>query len=178
MHSPLRLLLIAQICLLTCLAVCILLIPHFLFEANEGGVSNYGTYARTVVPYSLGFGICGLFTILAALHCPSTHALRPLLITLGLLYLFVLFSTYPYKQRPFYDTLHHIAGMLLVGYTLAMGTWLALFKVPSVRSRLLFAVQLCGFLLALLTVTGTLHLLFIAELLENTAFGAVLLSSV
>lgn len=177
MRSPVRVLLVAQLCLFVCLLLCVLLIPHFLFESNEGGVSNYGTFVKTVIPYTLGFGICGVLTIRAAILVPKQR-LRLLLIILGALYLFVLLSTYLYKHSVFLDDLHHGAGGLLVLYTVAFGVWLSTFKARSTVTLLLLAVQLIGFLLAVLTFIGVLHVLFIAELLESLAFGALLVVAV
>lgn len=177
MHSPKQLLLVAQLCLLLSLAVCVLLIPHFLFDSNEGGVSNYGTYTKTIIPYSVGFSICGLVTVRAAFLYPRSNRMRPLLAILGLLYILVLLSTYPYKQGALFNSLHHILSALLVLYALGYGTWLALFRTHSIRTRLLYAAQLSGFLLALLTFLGSMHLLFIGEFLENTSFGGVLVFS-
>lgn len=178
MRSPLRLLVTAQLCLFIGLLICVLLIPHFLFEANEGGVSNYGTYAKTVLPYTLAFGICGVATIWAARNLgrdDTDSHLRPLLVVLGILYLFVLFSTYPYKLSAFYSNLHHIAGAALVIYSVALGSWLTLFKAHTTTVLALYTVQLIGFLLAVLTFLGAVHVLFVAELLGSTAFGALLI---
>lgn len=174
MRSPVRLILLAQLCLFVCVVICVLLIPHFLFESNEGGVSNYGTYAKTIIPYTLGFGICGLLTIRAAVVSAGTHTVRRLLFILGILYLLVLCSTYPYKHNTLYSNLHHTAGAALVLYTVAYGAWLLVCKPRSVVPLALFTAQLIGFLLAVLTYVSIVHVLFIAELLESTAFGALL----
>jgi len=177
MRSPVRLLLIAQLCLFAGLLICVLLMPHFLFEANEGGVSNYGTYAKTVVPYTLGFGGCGIITIQAALRISRKDTSRKLLLTLGLLYLFVLLSTYPYKLDGFYHDVHELAGAALVIYTVAFGMWLSLRKTRSTPTLLLFTAQCLSFLLAALTYTRLIHILFIAEFLVSTAFGTLLICS-
>jgi hypothetical protein len=176
MRSPVRLLLIAQLCLFACLLLCVLLIPHFLFESNEGGVSNYGTYAKTIIPYTLGFGVCGLLTLRAAVLYPGGNTVRRMLIILGILYLLVLCSTYPYKLDTLYDNLHQAVGTALVLYTVLLGAWLLVFKAHSVVTLMLFTAQLIGFLLAVCTFFGLIHVLFIAELLESTAFGALLVT--
>lgn len=182
MQHVVRLLIIAQLSLFFGLLICTVLIPHFLFESNEGGVSNYGMYAKTIVPYTLGFGICGFATLLAAQSVSKTMVdrmvLYPLLVILGILYSLVLVSTYPYKVSASFDQLHQLAGVLLLAYSVGTGIWLTIFKARSSATLLLFFAQLVGFLLAVATYLGFLHMLFIAELVESTAFGALLVVSV
>lgn len=182
MRSPARLLLVAQLSLFMGLFICVLLIPHYLFEVDEGGVSNYGTVAKTIIPYTVGFSACGIITIWAAYSLPRTTTsakqLRPLLTVLGLLYIFVLLSTYPYKLSTLYNYLHQVAGAAIMLYSVGLGAWLSLFKTRSNTVLLLFAAQLIGFALAVLTHFRVIHILFIAELLESLAFGVLLVSSV
>lgn len=173
MRSPARLLFVSQLCLSIGLFVCVLLMPHFLFESNEGGVSNYGTYTKTVIPYTFGFGICGILTLRVA-RISTNRMMHRLLWILGLLYLFVLISTYPYKLDATYDNIHHAAGASLLIYSLGFGMWLSLFRARSIATIALFTAQLIGFLMAILTSLGVLHVLFIAELLSSLAFGVLL----
>jgi hypothetical protein len=50
------------------IGVCVAILPHFLFERNEGGISNYGIHASTAVFYTLAFSLsAGL--LLRAAHC-------------------------------------------------------------------------------------------------------------
>jgi hypothetical protein len=173
-----RHMLFAQLGLFAGLFVCFLLIPHFLLESNEGGVSNYGTYLKTVVPYTLGLGICGISTIRAAGTLPAATVSRYLLQwslrILGLLYLLVLLSTYPYKLNIIFDTIHQYVGVTLVLYMLALSVWLALVFVRGTVNILLLISESVGFLLATATYFNLIHILFIAELLMSAAFGVLL----
>ena len=168
---PKRLIFVAQLSLFAGLIICTLLIPHFLFESNEGGISNYGTYAKTIIPYTLGFGICGLLTVRAALRIPSERKyLRWSLIILGGLYLLVLLSTYPYKLNSLFDGIHQLVGVALVSYSLILGAWLALKRSRHTATVLLFSVQCIGFVLAALTYFGFTNTLFISEIVGSVSF--------
>jgi hypothetical protein len=170
-----------QISLFGWLLICFLLIPHFLLESNEGGVSNYGLYLKTVVPYTLAFGLGGGLTLRAACLLPTSASYRPLrrtLIFLGVWLLVILLSTYPYKLNNTFNDLHLGAGILLfIAETLLAG-WFALVLASDTANRLLWTAQLVGFSLAGLTFFGVLHVLFIAQMLNSAAFGALLVRTV
>jgi len=140
--------------------LCTLLQPQFLFEHNEGGVSNFGIHALTVVPYSLAFGLSSLFLALAARALPS-KTVRRLLYILGTLQIFVLASTYPYKLNRSLDNLHILAAIALFVAELAVGVWFAFFLRKNTANLALLGLQTLGFLLALLTLVGWLHVLMV-----------------
>ena len=179
--ATVRLLLLAQLSLFIFLAICFVLIPHFLLEPNEGGVSNYGTYAKTVVPYTLGFGLCGVLTILASRSLPRMIArrrtLRWVFLVLGVLYLVVLLSTYPYRLNHMFDVIHIYLGTALVLYSTALSIWLTFALLRSRVTFVLLACELVGFILSVLTFLGHLHVLFVAEILTSAAFGTLLVRS-
>jgi hypothetical protein len=181
MHSSARLIFSAQVSLFGFLFICFLLLPHFLLEANEGGVSNYGIHLKTIVPYTLGFGICGTLTLRAARVLPQIlprrHVLQRSLYVLGTLYVFALLSTYPYKLNATFDAIHQDIGVILALFMLALGAWLVLALARSTVNILFFTAQCAGFMLAALTYFGLIHVLFIAELLMSSAFGMLLVRS-
>lgn len=182
MYPVVRQLLYGQLALFIGLFLCLLLIPHFLFETNEGGISNYGTIAKTIVPFTLAFGFCGFCTIVAAASLPRTisryKTLHGALLVLGVCYFLVLSSTYPYKLNRFFDALHVYAGLALIIWEMAFGSWLV-WVLPRNRVLIaLFTAQWVGFLLAVLTYIGLLHTLFVAQCLMSVAFGLLLVRSV
>jgi len=153
--------------------------PHFLFEHNEGGVSNYGVHVLTVVPYTLAFGLGGVFMLLAVQAIPqhikpSRREVRIVLSTLGYLLLLVLLTTYPYKINRFYDNLHIFTSIVLFVTELIVGTWLVARLVSDRVNATLLAIQIFGSLLSLLTLAGVLHVLFISQFIVGLAFGALL----
>lgn len=173
---------LGQFSLFGFLLICLALIPHFLFESNEGGVSNYGLYARTVVPYTLAFGLCGSLTLRSALvmpkQTPSYKALRGWLAALGILLIAVLVSTYPYKVNDTLNAIHVDAGTALAFLELGLGAWFALGLVRDLKNGALFALQLAGFGLGVLTHFGAIHILFVTELLTSLAFGTIMVRTV
>jgi len=181
MNRTARLIMLGQLSLFLCLSICFLLIPHFLFESDEGGVSNYGTYARTIVPYTLGFGVCGVLTIRAALSLPkgsSYRTLRRALILLGALYLLELFSTYPYKVNDIFNNIHVFISAVSALYCMAIGIWFALSVARNPVNITLMLVQSLGFVVAALTYLSYLHVLFIAEMFTGAIFGVLLVHTV
>jgi hypothetical protein len=177
MRSAAKFILYAQLSLFGFLLLCVFLIPHFLFEANEGGVSNYGTYAKTVIPYTLGLGLCGVFTICASFSVPKEagrHLLRRALYVLGALYLLELLSTYFYKRSDVFNDIHVYISMAGAVYGTVLSTWLALSVARNTLNNMLLLTQFAGFTAAALTYFEHWNIIFIAESLTTVAFGAIL----
>jgi len=178
-HAAVRYVWLSQLSLWACLTVCTILMPHFLFERNEGGVSNYGVHALTVVPYSLAFGLGGTFLLMAAYHLPTLreiprHRLQFVLAMLGCLLLLVLLTTYPYKVNKFYNQLHIYTSTALFVVELLTAIWMALRLAPDRIKLSLFTMQVFGSALSLLTLVGVLHVLFISQFIVGVSFGALL----
>ena len=80
--------------------LCLSIHPGFVLKRDEGGFSNYGVHIRTVVPYTLTYLGCVIFTLLAAKYLPASgHITRVLAIVLrsyALLCFLLLVSTYGY----------------------------------------------------------------------------------
>jgi hypothetical protein len=173
-----RCLIAGQLSLFGFLLVCLLLIPHFLTQHNEGGVSNYGLYAKTVIPYSLAFGLCGILTLRAAWLIPkgtaSYKVVKRSLIALGIMFLVVLVSTYPYKVNDTFNTIHIYAGSLLTLLEMLLGGWFALFLARGIWNIVIFAAQIIGIIIGVMTRLNVIHVLFITEMLTSLAFGALL----
>jgi hypothetical protein len=178
MHRAVRMAMFAQLSLFFFLTVCFLLMPHFLLESNEGGVSNYGVHAKTIVPYTLAFGLCGGLTLLAVQDLPrdipNRRMLQWVLSLAGTLYILVLISTYAYQLNNAFDTIHEYAGVALFLLEVIAAIWLVRMRVHDTLQILSFAVLLTGFTLSALTYFGYLHVLFIAEMLTNLGFGVLL----
>jgi hypothetical protein len=173
-----RYLLYSQLSLYMGLLVCLVLLPKYLLEHDEGGISNYGVHALTVVPYTLAFGLCGLFILKAAASMQpgarSSATLKRALYLLGTLFLFALVTTYFYKLNHIFDDLHILSGILLFVTEMTLGVWFALAISRNTGNSLLLAAQIIGFLLSFLTFIGALHILFIAQLLTSISFSSLL----
>lgn len=183
MHRPnaAQLILLSQICLYGFLAICTALLPHYLFERNEGGVSNFGVHARTIVPYSLGLGLGGVLLVIAgfvaARPSKQQRQFRIVLRTLGILLLIALASTYPYKLSNFFGIIHIAAFQLLFAAQLLGGAWITLFIYKNALGRFFLGLQLLGFAFGVLTLFGVLHVLFVAQMLSGMAFGYLIVKS-
>ncbi len=168
----------SQVIYVTGLAVCLAIRPRYLVSANEGGVSNFGVHAVTVVPYSVGFLVsAGLLVAAARAAVPrgarearfaaSLRALAWILVV-------VLASTYDYQATAWLRDLHlaiAIAASVVQGL-------IALWVVARVRRGAGDVVALAALLAALVlagcALAGWLHVLLAAQLVGTVAFGVLL----
>jgi hypothetical protein len=164
------------------LLLCLALMPHFLFERNEGGVSNYGVHALTVVPYTVAFGAFSLSLLSAARSLPPTtrsaSAIRRCLTLLAGLLFLALVSTYPYKLNHVLDNVHIAAAIALVMAEVIVGGWFVLRLARDRLNLVFYGVQLIGFGLSFLTFIGSLHVLFASQLVMSLGFGVVLVRTI
>jgi hypothetical protein len=181
MNTSVRLLVWSQLSLGLFLLVCIVLIPHFLFTSNEGGVSNYGTYALTIIPYTLAFGLGGLLMIWAAHILPKKlrerRTFQWVIAGVGWLYLLALESTYAYQVNTVFDNIHVTVGALLFTAQVVSAVWLGRTFVNDRLQTALLVAELVGFCLLVITFVGYLHILLVAELVAGACFGALLIRS-
>lgn len=182
MRSSVRLLVYAQLSLWVFLFVCFLFIPNFLLQSDEGGISNYGVYARTIVPYTLAFGMCGLLTLQAARVLPEYTVKRKtlwsILTIFGWLCLLVLETTYLYQVGGLIDDAHVFAGILFLVFETGSTLWLWKVYFRDIVQGIVLSVQIVGFILAALTYAGVLHVLFVAEIASSLSYGVLLIRSV
>ncbi len=170
-----RYLLLSQVSFFAFIGICIAILPKFLFEHNEGGLSNYGVHPSTVVPFSLAFILCCVFLIQAARLVPIIYNhFRLSLLALASISLLVLITTYPYKMNAVFNNLHIDTAILIVCYQMLTGFWMALLVCKDRLNAIALGCQIVGFLLAALTFLGRVHLLFAAQLLTGLAFGVIL----
>lgn len=176
-NKAVRYIFLGQLSLFICFIVCIFLIPHFLFETNEGGASNYGLYSRTIVPYTLGFGLSGILILIASKSI-SYKPLKLICILIGALLILILFSTYPYKVNRILDNVHQVLGTILFVVELVIATWFTVFLAYNRINFIFLFTQSIGFILAILTRFDVIHVLFVAELLTTLSFGSLLYRTV
>jgi len=180
--SATRLAVISQVGMYGLLFLCLVLKPHFLFERDEGGVSNFGLYKLTIVPYSLAFLIGGASLFLAARRLPSAIPMRVLLsrtLTLiSVLLLCVLVSTYTYKVSAPFDEFHIAASVTLFLVEMASGIWFGVRYGRTTASLVILGVQCIGFVLSALTCFGVIDVLFVAQMITGIGFGWLLIKTV
>lgn len=162
--------------------MCFLLMPHFLLESDEGGLSNYGVYQRTIVPYTLAFSLCGLLTLQSAHALPIATRQRQqlwrVLIAFGWLCFLIVESTFLYQVGGILDGIHIAAGIVLISFETITASWFGLAFSRDRKQSALIVAQFIGFLLTLLTFAGLLHVLFVAEVFTSLVFGILLIRTV
>jgi hypothetical protein len=167
-----------QLGLLFFLVVCVALHPGFVLKANEGGMSNYGIHIKTFAAYTLALGLPFLFSLLAIRLTnsddPRVRRLRSILIIYCWLVALTLVSTYVYSLNTVLKDLHIVFGSALTLFESAASVWMYWILRPVAWDRVLFIIQMLGFVLAVLTLAGVFHLLFVAEVVTFGAFALLL----
>lgn len=170
----------SQIILYVGLAVCLALMPHYLLERDEGGVSNYGTYLRTVVPYTVAFGGSGCCLLLATRSIRAggnIRQYRKIIGVIGVLQLLVLVTTYIYKVDVVLADLHIVVAVILLCAQVVGGWWFVRRVGTRVIDRSLFVVLLVTAVLVLDSAVGPFRLLLVAQLMSGLVFGVLLVRS-
>jgi hypothetical protein len=160
------------------IAICVALHPGFVLKSNEGGLSNFGVHTKTVLPYSLALALAAGFSLRAAslLRGQTTSSLRVarLLRTYGALIVLTLVTTYGYTLNTGLKDLHVGVGVVITVFEFVASLWM----YRELRSlHLVAVVELCGFVLAVLTFFGVLHVLFLTQLLIGGSFALFLVKA-
>lgn len=173
---------LGQLVLGLCLFVCLLLKPSYLLGLDQGGVSNYGTDDQTVVLFTIGFSAVVIGSIAAGLTLPHTtkrkRQLSFSLYLLGLLYLLVLVSTFPYKLNSEYEFWHLAAGFCLSLVMLVGVLWLRFVATNDTIIKRLFVVYMIGFGIALATLSGLVDLLLTVQIICGISFGLMVMQGI
>jgi hypothetical protein len=167
-----------QFSLLLFLVVCVALHPGFVLKANEGGLSNYGIHQKTAAAYTLALGAPTVLSFLAARLITSgdeaSYRFRQLLNSYGWIVLLTLLSTYSYSLNTALRDLHIVIGSVLIVFETVASLWMYRLLGNDRWNLQLLGVQLLGFALAVLTIFGVLHVLFITQVLTCGAFAILL----
>lgn len=170
-----------EIAYLFFVALSVALHPGFVLKSNEGGMSNYGLHIKTAVPYTLALALLAIYSLRAAMvYANGDQRVRRLglvLTSYSAVLLLILLSSYVYTLDVGLKDVHFALGTALVVLVGAASLWMFREWSHSVASSLLLVVQLTGDSLALLTSLGTLHVLFLAEMLANLGFAGLLIQT-
>jgi hypothetical protein len=159
------------------IGLCVILSPHLVLHADEGGISNFGVHAKTVVPYTVALMLPAVLTFRASRLVGSRSReghLRAILTVYSGLILLTLLTTYTYKIDTPLKIVHVGVGVLLTVFEMGASLWMcrqmhALYGVV--------VVEFVGFVLAALTIVGALHLLFATQLIVGVAFAIILVQA-
>lgn len=173
-----RILILGQALMVASLAVCVGLHPGLVFKKDESGLSNYGIHLRTAIPYSIALVAAGGSCLcVAAGDIRLSRSDRAVLLVYGVSTLAVLFSTYPYQVNHFWHTLHQDFGVVLITWEFFTAWWFTLRS--HFRQRWIWQFgQSAGSILALLTLAGQLHALFVAQVMTAICWGVVMIGYV
>ncbi len=171
-----------EIAFLVFTAVSIAIHPSFVLKGNEGGLSDYGVHAKTVIPYTLALALLALYNRRAAallsVDDRRSRGVRVVLLSYCTIVSLVLLSTYAYTINDVLKDLHFGLGTVLIVVVCAGSIWMYGLERPTALVSLFLAVQLTGDALSLATVFGVLHVLFLSEMLSNIGFAALLVRTV
>ncbi len=174
-------LVISQLALALSLIICLILIPHFLFSKNEGGMSNYGIHLKTVIPYSLGFILASFYSIRAALTIKtkrtSMRQLKAMLLIYAGVLLLILLTTYGYKTNIYLKNTHITVTIITFWFEMLSAVWLIRTFLVDRLNIILVGCQFIALVIGSLTFLGQLHVLFVSQLITITAFGLILIRS-
>ena len=175
-----KLVALSQIMFLMLLGICIFIVPHFLFERNEGGMSNYGVYASTVVFYTLAFSLSAGLLLRAVHFLPQSennHLIKLVFTTTAYSLLLELITTYPYQLNAILSDLHVAANFWTAIFELVAGGWIAFVWRRNLINILLFILLLVSFSLSVLVFLGAIHILFITQIAAAISVGLLLIRS-
>jgi hypothetical protein len=161
------------------IAVCVALHPGIVLKSNEGGVSNYGIHVKTALPYTLALGLLALYSrraaVLYSASDPLTRRLRRVLTAYSVIVMVMLFSTYVYSLNHILRDIHIGLGTGLIVFESFAAIWMFSRLRRRFWDGVFLLTQFAGGLLALVTIVGELHVLFLAEELANTGFACLLI---
>lgn len=169
-----------QLLLAVFLALCVALHPGFVLKSDEGGMSNYGIHLKTFGAYTLALGCPMVLSFVATPlfmgEDDSRHQFRQLLRWYAWLLLLTLASTYEYSLNTGLRDVHIVIGAALAIFQVLACVWMYRL-VRSALGGALLMVELAGFVLAVLTIVGALHVLFLTQVLTSGAFALLLVRS-
>jgi hypothetical protein len=155
------------------IALCVILSPHLVLHTNEGGISNFGVHAKTVVPYTVALLLPAVLTFRASRLVGSRSReshLRAILTVYSGLILLTLLTTYTYKVDSPLKIVHVGVGVVLTLFEMGTALWMCR-QIHALYGVLV--VEFVGFVLAALTIVGALHLLFATQLIVGVAFALI-----
>lgn len=167
-----RYIIFGQICFYIGLTVAILLKPDGL--ATNNGISYYGIYERTFVPYALGLLGCAFFIWLAAtrIRQQKFKIVSYALIVQSILVLVIIVT--PYSVSNTLDYSHTAAGSALFSLQLLLSFWLVTKLKWQIWSVALVAVELAAGIACALYLKPTHGFLIQCQILFQVAFGLLL----
>lgn len=165
----------SQLCLFIGMLFCIIIKPKGL--AANAGISYYGTFLKTVIPYTVGILGSAFFSYRLAktLHGASLTLIRKILIIISILSIGIVLT--PYTINAILDWTHTILGSIIFILQLTLSGWII--KSVDFNSSMLVLWLLeigCG-ILAAIYIRPPHGFLIQSQLLFQLIFGIILYRS-
>lgn len=174
MKQERRDILLGQLCLYFGLAVCISLKPDGL-SVNDG-ISYFGIYRETFLPYAFGLLGAAYFTVRAVAQIPAGMALlRQALRVYAMLIVGIVIT--PYAVSTPIDHLHIAFGSALFSLQLLLSCWLIWQLHHIWWSVVLTLIELVSGIAAAIYLRPSHGLLLQSQIAFQLAFGALLILS-
>ena len=175
-HTVRRYLLLSQVTLFGCMLICSLIVPGVV--RKEGGASDFGNHASTIVPYILGFLLNVVFMYLAVesmlrLSQKLSYLARCLMF-LNFLTLGLLFSTFPRNLSVVYSDIHDWFSIVLFSYEFLLSAWLVIQQRTSQAVSYL-TLQTVGSAIGMFSALKVINLLYVGQFLGSLGFALILL---
>lgn len=168
-----RLIIWGQVCFYVGLLIAVLLRPAGL-SANSG-ISYYGIFAETFIPFEISLLGGAVFTWLCAQHINETD-LRPIhdsLLVMAVLTSIV--AVTPYAVDNLMDSIHRVSGALLFTLQLILSFWLIAKLHHAIWAILLTMAELIAGIACAVYLYPTHGYLFQAQVLFQFFFSALLI---
>ena len=162
-----------------CLCVAVSLHPGFVLSRDEGGVSDYGVHAATVVPYTLALAIGAACSFGAAHLLRATrhvaHRLARTLDVYAVLLVLALVSTYGYTLDHTLRQVHLVVGLVGVAFETLTGVAFARALPQRMVGTAWATALLIGVALAVVDLVRLAHVLFLAQAIVTVSYAALVI---
>jgi len=158
--------------------ICILLIPRYFLDLDQGGVSNYGTEPFTNLLFTIGFLSAALGALYATTYYRLSRSLKIGVTALSLSYLLVMLSTYAYKDNDSLESWHHLAALTLINTMIINLILLRKQLLRAFEMKLACFMFVVGLSLGIMTGKGIATQLLSSQLLCGISFGYILCRTV
>lgn len=174
-HQAFRSVLYSQGCFYLGLIVCVIIKPHGL--ATNDGISYYGIYRETVLPYAFALLGAAYFCLQASGELADSHfqLLRNWLKIMAILLAGLVVT--PYAAGTWVDYLHTTFGTILFAGQLLFSIWLIWQLHNKVWAIVLTVIEFFAGVASAIYLKPTHGLLLQTQVIFQLAFGALLLYS-
>ncbi len=174
--SMFAVLILSQIIFFGGMLACIVIKPAGL-GANDG-ISYYGTYAQTIVPYIFalaGSSLAGLYAVNKFIRASGFNYVKLIMLTIFVLAIGVILTPYDYNRL--FSNLHELFGTLTFILQGVLSIRLVFFVLKDRTNMLLILIELIGGLMSAYYLNPKQGLLIQGQMIFQLGFGLILIRS-